>query len=113
MNTYGGDIINTRFIIEHILDDDRGFGYNLEFLTLHVIPFRLDGHDLSLKPTSSTLFGIEPAIQYRFTRSSTGSQLVGAAGVPFTIAGQNNLAAIYPNISLYYYWSGKGKVFMR
>ncbi len=28
-NTYVGDIINTRFIIEHILDDERGFGYNL------------------------------------------------------------------------------------
>ncbi len=113
MNTYGGDIVNTRFIIEHILDDDRGFGYNLEFLTLHVVPHRLDGHDLNLKPTSSTVFGIEPAIQYKFTRSSSGSQLVGAAGVQFTVAGQNNLAAIYPNISLYYYWSSKGKVFMR
>jgi hypothetical protein len=30
----------------------------------------------------------------------------------FTVAGQNNIDAIYPNISLYYYW-GKGKVLMR
>ena len=113
MNTYGGDIVNTRFIIEHMLDDNRGFGYNLEFLTLHVIPHRLDGHAVNLPPSSSTLFGIEPAIQYKFTKSDSASQLVGATGVQFTIAGQNNLAAIYPNISLYYYWSGKGKVFMR
>jgi len=113
MTTYGGDIVNTRFIIEHILDDDRGFGYNLEFLTLHVIPRRLDGHAVNVTPSSSTLFGIEPAIQYKFTKSSSGSQLVGAAGVQFTIAGQNNLAAMYPNISLYYYWSSKGNVIMR
>jgi hypothetical protein len=102
MNTYGGDIVNTRFIIEHMLDDNRGFGYNLEFLTLHVIPHRLDGHAVNLTPSSSTLFGIEPAIQYKFTKSDSGSQIVGAAGVQFTIAGQNNLAAIYPTISLYY-----------
>jgi hypothetical protein len=113
MNTYGGDIVNTRFIIEHLLNDDRGFGYNLEFLSLHIVPHRLDGHALNLKPSSSTLFGIEPAIQYKFTKTSSGSQLVGAAGVQFTIAGQNNLAAIYPNMSIYYYWSSKGKVFMR
>jgi hypothetical protein len=49
----------------------------------------------------------EPAVQYKF------GALVGAAGVLFTIAGQNDIAAIYPNISLYYYWDKDGKGVMR
>ena len=111
INTYNGDIINTRFIVEYIADDKRGLGFNLEFLTLHGVPFRLDGHDLNLKPTSFTLFGVEPSVQYKFFHDESGA-LVGAAGVLFSIAGQNDINAIYPNISMYYYWS-RGKVMMR
>jgi hypothetical protein len=39
--------------------------------------------------------------------------LVGAAGVLFTVAGQNDIDAIYPNFSLYYYWDKKGGATMR
>lgn len=117
MNTYIGDIINTRFIIEHILNDERGFGYNLEFVTLHQLPFRADGHPVNVSTIpgtnahSLTLFGIEPAVQYKFFQTEHGA-LVAAAGVLFSVAGQNNINAIYPNLSIYYYWS-KGKVMMR
>ena len=111
MNTYPGDIVNTRLVVEHILNDERGFGYNLEFVTLHGLPYRLDGHQLNINPTSFSLFGVQPTIQYKFFQDENGA-LVGATGVLFTVAGQNNIDAIYPNISLYYYW-GKGKVLMR
>ena len=110
-NTYTGDIINTRLVIEHILNDERGFGYNLEFVTLHGLSHRLDGHKLNVNPTSFSLVGVQPTIQYKFFQNDGGA-LVGAAGVLFTVAGQNNIDAFYPNISLYYYW-GKGKVLMR
>jgi hypothetical protein len=108
MNTYGGDIVNTRLIFEHILDESNGFGYNLEFVTIHGLPFRADSHDANIRPSSFQLFGIEPAIQYRF-----GEHWVGAAGILFTVAGQNNIDAIYPNFSLYYYWDKKGGATMR
>ena len=108
MNTYPGDIVNTRLIIEHILNDKRGFGYNLELVTLHGLPHRLDGHALNIDPTSFSLLGVQPTLQYKFTEN-----FVGAAGVLFTVAGQNNVDAIYPNISLYYYWNNNGKVTMR
>ncbi len=111
MNTYNGDIVNTRFIVEYIANEQRGLGFNLEFVTLHGLPFRLDGHDLNIKPASFNLIGVEPSVQYKFFHSSNGA-LVGAAGVLFSVAGQNNIDAIYPNLSLYYYW-GKGKVMMR
>jgi hypothetical protein len=113
MNTYVGDIVNTRFIVEYIHNEERGLGFNLEFVTLHGLPNRLDGHQLNVQPTSYTLFGIEPAIQYNFTSERLGGTLVGAAGVLFTVAGQNDIAAFYPNISFYWYWGKNGKVQMR
>ena len=61
INTYNGDIINTRFIIEYIADAKRGLGYALELLSVHGLDFRLDGHDLNLKPTSYSLLGAEPS----------------------------------------------------
>ncbi|OLB55482.1 MAG: hypothetical protein AUI03_06855 [Nitrospirae bacterium 13_2_20CM_2_62_8] len=112
MNTYNGDIVNTRFIVEYIADDKRGLGFNAEFLMLNGLPFRLDGHDVNLKPTSFSLIGVEPSIQYKFFHDEKGA-LVGAVGVLFSIMGQNDVNAIYPNISLYYYWSTTGKPQMR
>lgn len=119
MNTYIGDIINTRFIIEHILSDKHGFGYSLEFVTLHGLSWRADGHPINTfvvpntHATTFNLFGVEPAVQFKLFQSDTGA-LVGAAGVLFSIAGQNDINAIYPNLSLYYYWAKKGqKVMMR
>ena len=32
---YPSDIVNARLIIEHILDDARGFDYNLELVGFH------------------------------------------------------------------------------
>jgi hypothetical protein len=111
-NTYNGDVVNTRFIVEYIADDKRGLGFNLEFLTLHGLPFRLDGHEVNRQPTSFSLIGVEPSIQYKFFHDEHGA-LVGAAGVLFSIAGQNDINAIYPNISLYYYWGKNGAPQMR
>jgi hypothetical protein len=111
MNTYPGDIVNTRLVIEHILNDERGFGYNLEFVTLSGLPHRLDGHQVNINPTSFSLVGVQPTLQYKFFHDANGA-LVGAAGCLFTVAGQNNINAIYPNLSLYYYW-GRGKPVMR
>ena len=67
-----------------------------------------DGHRTNSTPSTFELFGIEPAVQYRF-----GEHWVGAAGVLFTVAGQNNIDAIYPNFSLYYCWDKKGSATMR
>lgn len=108
VTSYQPDIVNTRLVFEHILDESKGFGYNLEFISIHSVPFRADGHALNINPSNFQLFGIEPAVQYRFS-----DHLVGAGGVLFTIAGQNNLDAIYPNFSLYYYWDKKGGATMR
>lgn len=111
-NTYNGDIVNTRLIAEWIADSKRGLGFSLEFLSVHGLPFRLDGHDLNLNPTSFSLIGVEPSVQYTVFYNESGGLAV-AAGTIFTIAGQNNLDAIYPNISLYYYWTKKGVPLMR
>lgn len=108
-NTYVSDVINTRLTFEHIVDDQKGLGYNLEFVGLHGVPFRLDGQEINrgLKH-GFTSIGIEPAIQFKLTES-----LAGSAGVLFTVAGQNALDGIYPNFSLFWFWSKTGKVIMR
>ena len=62
MNTYPGDIINTRLVIEHILNDARGFGYNLELVTLHGLPHRLDGHPVNINPRE--LFALRGAADH-------------------------------------------------
>lgn len=108
--TYTPDIINTRLIFEHILDDKTGFGYNLEFVGLHGTTWRADGHAINRGQRSgSNVFGVEPAIQWRFGQSN----FVGGAGVLFTLAGQNASNSIYPNLSIFWYWSKTGKVQMR
>lgn len=108
--TYTGDIINTRIAFEHFLDDKKGLAYNLEFVGLHSLTWRADGHSINRGQRSgSTTLGIEPVIQWRFGDSN----FVGAAGVLFTVAGQNALDAIYPNFSIQWYWRKTGKVMMR
>jgi hypothetical protein len=107
--TYVGDIINTRFIFEHFLDDKKGLAYNIELVTVHTGTWRADGHAINRGAISgSTVVGIEPAIQFRFTDS-----LVGAVGVLFTVAGQNAQDAIYPNFSIQWYWNKGKQVIMR
>ena len=108
-NKYPGDLINTRLIIEHILDDKNGFGYNLEFISLHGLTFRADGHTVNAGQTSGlTSFGVQPTVQFKFTDT-----IVGAAGVLFPVAGQNSLAGAFPNFSIYFYGSRTGKPRMR
>ena len=50
--------------------------------------------------------------QYNIFHNESGA-LVAAAGVFFSIAGQNDINAIYPNMSIYYYWAKKGAPVMR
>ena len=107
--TYTGDVINTRLIIEHLLNDERGFGYNLELSTLHGVTWRADGHSINAGQRSGfDIVGLEPVLQYRFTDA-----IVAAAGVLFTVAGRNALDSIYPNFSIFWYWNKTGKVIMR
>ncbi|HEU4684090.1 MAG TPA: hypothetical protein VFS39_06280, partial [Nitrospira sp.] len=107
--TYVGDIINTRLVFEHFLDDKHGFAYNLEFISVHTTTWRADGHAINRSPLSgSTVIGIEPALQWRLTDS-----IVGAAGVLVTIAGQNARDAFYPNFAFQWYWNQGKKVIMR
>ncbi len=107
--TYVGDVINTRFIVEHFLDDKKGFAYNLEFITVHTATWRADGHAVNRGSVNgSTVVGIEPAVQFKFTDS-----IVGAAGVLFTVAGQNARDAIYPNFAFQWYWNKGKQVIMR
>ena len=112
ITTYNGDIVNTRAIIEYIADAKRGLGFALEFLSVHGLDYRLDGHDLNLNPTSFHLIGVEPSVQYNIFYDQTGGLAV-AAGCLFSIAGQNDINAIYPNASIYYYWSKGGAPMMR
>ncbi len=107
--TYVGDVINTRFIFEHFLDDKKGLAYNLEFITVHSTTWRADGHFINRGSLNgSTVIGIEPAIQFKLTDS-----IVGAAGVLFTVAGQNARDAIYPNFAFQWYWNKGKQVIMR
>ncbi len=110
MTTYPADLVNTRLIIERFLDDKRGLAVNLEFVGFHGLPFRLDGHNINVGGQHGfNSLGVQPTIQWRFGQSN----FVAAAGVLFTVAGQNVLDAIYPNFSIYWYWSKTGKVIMR
>ncbi|MBI4401421.1 MAG: hypothetical protein HY581_07310 [Nitrospirae bacterium] len=108
--TYTGDLVNTRVAFEHILDDRRGFGYGLELVTLHGLPWRVDGHEINRGQRSGfSVIAVEPTLQWRFGQTN----FVGAVGVLFTVAGQNASESIYPNLSIFYYWSESGKVLMR
>ncbi len=106
--TYTGDVVNTRLSFEHFLDDKRGFAYNVELTTVSTATWRADGHSINRGSLSgSTVVGVEPAIQYRFSDS-----WVAAAGVLFTVAGQNTADAIYPNFAFRWYWNQGKKVQM-
>jgi len=107
--TYTGDVINTRLIFEHILDDKSGFGYNIEVSTLHGATWRADGHQINAGQLNGfSIIGLEPALQWNFS----DSWLI-AAGCLFTVAGQNAINAIYPNVSVFWFWDKSGKITMR
>ena len=109
MNTYTGDVVNTRLIFEHILDDKNGFGYNIEVSTLHGLTWRADGHDINAgQQNGFTIIGVGPAIQWNFSQN-----WLVAVGCEFTVAGQNAIDAIYPSLSVFWMWDKSGKITMR
>ena len=108
-NTYTGDVVNTRLIFEHILNDQTGFGYNIEVSTLHGLTWRADGHEINAgQKNGFTIIGVEPALQWNFSQN-----WLVAVGCQFTVAGQNAVNAIYPNLSVFWYWDKSGKIVMR
>ncbi|MDC8448003.1 MAG: hypothetical protein LV473_06575 [Nitrospira sp.] len=115
MNTYGGDLVNWRLSMEHVLDDSKGFGYIIEVVGLHGLGWRLDGHSINIPAPGQTsnptfsMIGVQPSFEYKFSNN-----IVIAGGVLFTVASQNQIDAVYPNFTLYYYWGSKGRpVIMR
>lgn len=99
--TYTGDVINSRLSFEHFLDDRQGFAYNLELTTVSTATWRADGHAVNRGSLNgSTVIGIEPAIQWRISDT-----WVAAAGVLFTVAGQNAADAFYPNLAFRWFWN--------
>lgn len=101
---YGGDLVSTRLAVEHILNGETGFGYLLELATLHQLATRLDSHSVNSSPATFWLIGVQPALEYTFLNRDSGAHLVGALCVMFTVAGNNDLRAIYPNISFKYFF---------
>ncbi len=103
-----GDIFQFRLVAEHFLDDKHGLGYAVEIIGLHGLPYRIDGYGVNVGKKSFGLIGAQPTVEWKFT-----DHIVGSAGVLFTAAGDSDVAAIYPNFSVYYYWSTRGKVVAR
>ncbi len=103
VTVYGGDLINGHLPLEHVLDEATGFGYLLELTTLNQLNNGLDGHSTNTTPATFSLVGIQPGLEYTFSRYETRAKLVGAIGVMFTVAGQNDIRATYPNISVKYF----------
>jgi hypothetical protein len=101
---YGGDLISTHLALEHVLNEETGFGYLLELTTLQQLGTRLGGHPVNTTPATFWLVGVQPGLEYTFSRYESGAKLVGALGVMFTVAGENDIGAIYPNISFKYFF---------
>jgi hypothetical protein len=101
---YGGDLLLTHLALEHVLDEQTGFGYLLELTTMNQFATRLDGHPVNTTPSKFYLVGLQPGLEYTFSRYESGAKLVGAIGVMFTVAGDNDIRAIYPNISFKYFF---------
>lgn len=108
VSQYYGDIFQYRLAFEQFIDDTKGFGYAVELVGIHGLPFRLDGKTIDAGRTSFGLIGVQPTVEYNFT-----DRIVGAAGVLVTAAGYQDVAAVYPNLSIYYYWNPRGKVLAR
>ena len=87
-----GDILQYRVVMEHFLNDKHGLGYAIEVMGIHGLDWRADGQSVTAGKTSFGLLGAQPTIEYRFT-----DHIVGAGGVLFTVAGYQDIAAIYPN----------------
>jgi hypothetical protein len=104
VTVYGGDLLSTHLAFEHVLNERTGFGYLVEMTTLQQFNSRLDGHAVNTTPATFWLVGVQPGLEYTFARYESGAKLVGAVGVMFTVAGQDDIRAIYPNISFKYFF---------
>jgi hypothetical protein len=70
-------------IVGHILDDKKGFGYNIEGSTLNGLTSHADGHAINRGQRNGFMIvRVEPAIQWK-----VGDAWIAAAGVLFTVAG--------------------------
>lgn len=72
--------------------------------TLRQLNGRLDGHAVNTVPATFWLVGLQPGLEYTFARYESDAKLVGAIGVMFTVPGQDDIRAIYPNISFKYFF---------
>ena len=97
-----GDIFQYRLAGEHVLNDKRGFGYAIELIGIHGLPFRIDGSSVTSGQKSFGVVGGQATIEYNLTH-----RIVSSVGVLFTGAGNRDIAGVFPNFSIYYYF---GKV---
>ena len=109
MNTYTGDVVNTRLIFEHILDDKTRV--RVQHRDQHLARAHLAGrwtrHQRRAK-NGFTIIGVGPALQWNFSQN-----WLVAVGCEFTVAGQNAINAIYPSLSVFWMWDKSGKIVMR
>lgn len=96
---YAGDLLDARLSFEHVFHEDRGFGIIVGGLVRQGLPYRLDGHGLNVTPTNFSLVGVSVGLEYRFTPN-----WLAVGGVLYTVAGRNDLHALYPGFAIKYAW---------
>lgn len=97
--TYPGDILDARVGVEYVLDERLGLGVIVDGVVQQGLPYRLDGHAINTDFKTFSLIGTAVAVEYRFA-----PDWLASAGILFTLAGQNNVDAIYPGFSMKYFW---------
>jgi hypothetical protein len=96
---YPGDILDARVGLEYVVSDKQGFGFIVDAVVQNGLPYRLDGHAINTDFKTFTLIGTALAVEYKFS-----PDLVASMGALFTLAGRNNVDAIYPGVSMKYFW---------
>ncbi|HEV2398992.1 MAG TPA: hypothetical protein VGS27_18750 [Candidatus Sulfotelmatobacter sp.] len=97
-----GDIFQYRLAGEHVLNDKHGFGYAIELIGIHGLPFRIDRASVTAGQKTFGVVGGQATVEYNLTH-----RIVSSVGVLFTAAGNRDIAGVFPNFSIYYYF---GKV---
>jgi hypothetical protein len=70
-------------IAGHILDDKKGFDYNIKGNILNGLTWHADGHAINRGQRNGfTIVRVKPAIQWK-----VGDAWIAAAGVLFTVVG--------------------------
>lgn len=100
--SYSGDILDARVGVEYVADGKRGFGFIVDWVVQNGLPYRLDGHAITTDIKTFTLIGTAVGVEYKFT-----PEWVASMGALFTLAGRNNVDAIYPGFSMKYFWGGE------